>query len=86
MASTYIRFVQDGDIRGLLNKMKWDCSYDLRQVRVWYVNRGSSGNRVCIQGNHITEIRPHFFYTDQGPIPYHRIRRIDYEGRKVFPG
>ncbi|MDD3492684.1 MAG: RNA repair domain-containing protein [Candidatus Thermoplasmatota archaeon] len=73
------------DIRECLNRMRWHESYDFDQVRVWYLNRGSPGERTCISGADIIDLESHFVLTEQGAIPYHRILSIRYAGRTIFP-
>ncbi|HDS59848.1 MAG TPA: DUF504 domain-containing protein [Thermoplasmatales archaeon] len=73
------------DIRKWLNRIRWHEAYDFDRVRVWYVNRGSPGARACVWGSDIIDLESHFVLTKQGAIPYHRILRIQYAGRTIFP-
>jgi len=71
-------------IRNLLNKIKWHPGYDFGKVKIWYINRGKENNIDCLIGNQIKSIGELFIETDKAIIPYHRILKIDYNGKTIF--
>jgi len=74
----------ESDIRGLLNKMKWHTEYRFDKVQIWFANRGCLGDMDSVCGADIIDLKPHFFQTVDGLIPYHRILRIDYANKTIF--
>lgn len=72
----------------LLLRLYHDPQYDFCKASVEYVDRGAPGDRSTVQGGQIqrleqggmeiqSELKEKF-------IPYHRIRRIAYEGRTLW--
>ena len=70
--------------REVLNRLRWTEGESLREAIVWYVHRGAPGNVKKIAGTCIISLGRGFFDTDEATIPYHRILRIDYNGRILF--
>ncbi|MCJ7463730.1 MAG: DUF504 domain-containing protein [Thermoplasmata archaeon] len=70
--------------RDVLNRLRWTKGESLREAIVWYVHRGVPGNVKKIAGASIISLGRGFFDTDEATIPYHRILRIDYNGRILF--
>ena len=70
--------------REVLNRLRWTEGESLREAVVWYVHRGAPGNARKIAGASIISLGRGFFDTDEATIPYHRILRIDYNGRILF--
>ena len=70
--------------REVLNRLRWTEGESLREAVVWYVHRGAPGNVWKIAGASIISLGRGFFDTDEATIPYHRILRIDYNGRILF--
>lgn len=72
--------------RHVLNEIKW--RFDLRRCRVYYIHRGAPGDVKIIDGSAVKSIDRAFLILEGEPyevyIPYHRIIRIDYEGRPVY--
>ena len=69
----------------LLNMLRWHKGYDFSKVKIWYINRGSYGNKASIHGNEIESIGEKFLETKSGKfIPLHRIIGIEYEGKKLW--
>ena len=72
--------------RLILNEAKW--RFDLSKCRVYYIHRGAPGNVRAVDGSAIKSIERGFLVLEGQPhevyIPYHRIIRIDYNGRVVF--
>ncbi len=69
--------------REVLNEIKWR-GLEMKKCTVEYVHRGAPGNRMTIKGNMITSLGGYFMQLGDTSIPYHRIRRIDYDGRAVY--
>ncbi len=71
----------------LLQQYWHDARYDIRQVRVWYTDRGSPGNRSMASGPEIS-LEPYYLNirtpAGEKPVPYHRILLITYNGDVVF--
>lgn len=74
----------DSDIRAILNKIKWDESCHMSQLRVSYIDRGRPGNRNVASGEDIVDIKQHFFETADALIPFHRIMVIRYGDAVLF--
>ena len=64
-----------------------DARYDIRQVRVWYTDRGAPEDRSIAEGSDIN-LEPYYLniLTPAGEkqIPYHRILIISYHDAVVF--
>jgi len=72
----------------ILLRLRHDPQYNLSRASVEYVNRGAPGDRSVVQGKRILKL-------DQGGmeiesdlgmafIPYHRIRKISYDGKTLW--
>jgi len=70
--------------REVLNQLRWTEGESLTEAVVWYVHRGAPGNVKKIAGTSIISLGRGFFDTNEATIPYHRILRIDYNGRIIF--
>ncbi len=72
--------------RLLLNEIKW--RFDLARCRVYYIHRGAPGNIKAVEGSAIRTVDRAFLIFEGEPhevyIPYHRIVRIEFDGRVVF--
>ena len=72
----------------MLNWIKWTGNPNLKGVRVWYLHRGAPGDIKIIEGGDILRLERSFFvllsHGRETSIPYHRIRRIEINGEKVF--
>ena len=72
----------------LLLKFRHDSRYDFLKMQVEYVDRGSPGDRSAVSGMDIRVLDAYYFEitTGQGVkyIPYHRIRKIIYNGEIVW--
>ncbi len=72
--------------RLVLNEIKW--RFDLSRCRVYYIHRGAPGDMKVVEGSAIKSIDRAFLILEgevhEVYIPYHRIFRIDYEGRPVY--
>ena len=72
----------------LLLKFWHDPRYDFSKVQVEYVDRGAPGDRSAVSGGDIRILEAYYIEiaTDQGVkyIPYHRIRKIMYEGATLW--
>lgn len=69
-------------MRELLNKIKWDKKYDFNKVTVWYISRGEINDTGILRGEDIINIGKNFLETKNGMIPYHRIIKVEYEGKE----
>lgn len=71
----------------LLQKYWHDDRYDIRQVRVWYTDRGAPDDRSVASGPDIS-LEPYYLIIrtpgGEKPVPYHRILIITYYGAVVF--
>jgi len=70
--------------RQVLNELKWKPGMSLDKARITYVHRGAPQDERTIQGSDIIELERSFFVTQESKVPFHRIKRIVYEGRVVF--
>lgn len=68
-----------------LNRIKWSVSPALDGVSVWYVHRGAKSDVKCVEGSEIEKLDRGFFVLKGGGcIPYHRVFKIEHEGRVVY--
>ena len=74
--------------RDTLNRLRWHPEFKLRDAKVAIVHRGLPGNIRVIEGGDIKELGPAFMrvVTPEGEvqIPYHRILRIEAQGRILW--
>ena len=70
--------------REVLNELKWSKDKGLEDAVVTYLHRGAPGDRVAIKGSEIVELERSFFVTADSKIPYHRIRRIEHQGKVLY--
>ena len=70
--------------REVLNKLKWTEGFSMDDAVIWYVHRGAPGDVMKITGDRISKLDRGFFDTDEASIPYHRILRIDHDGKTLF--
>ncbi|HEC76214.1 MAG TPA: DUF504 domain-containing protein [Thermoplasmatales archaeon] len=71
-------------ISDLLNKMKWHHEYEFEKVTIFFVSRGMPNNQDFVTGKEIKNIGEKFLETEKGYIPYHRIIKIEYEGKVIY--
>ncbi|AGB02002.1 RNA repair domain-containing protein [Methanoregula formicica] len=71
----------------ILQQYWHDARYDIRQVRVWYIDRGAPEDRsvadgpaICLESYYLNIRTP----AGEKQIPYHRILIITYCGAVVF--
>ncbi|HUV82472.1 MAG TPA: RNA repair domain-containing protein [archaeon] len=70
--------------RDMLNEIKWK-GFDLGRCEIYYIHRGAPNNTKIISGSSIKTIGRSFFETSEGTsIPYHRIFRIDFDGKCIY--
>ncbi|OPX64582.1 MULTISPECIES: RNA repair domain-containing protein [unclassified Methanoregula] len=71
----------------LLQQYWHDRRFDIREVRVWYTDRGAPDDRSVAEGPDI-RLEPYYLgvRTRDGekPVPYHRILVITYRGVVTF--
>lgn len=68
----------------VLNELKWRPEKVLEKAVVHYVHRGAPNDERVISGMEIVELESSFFSTAEAMIPYHRIFRIEYEGKVIL--
>jgi uncharacterized protein (UPF0248 family) len=72
----------------LLLRFRHDPQFDFNLVSVEYLNRGAPGDRSGISGEEILKLEPGWMEVASPAgtvcIPYHRIRRILYEGNTMW--
>ena len=72
----------------LLLKYRHDPACVFSRVSVWYLDRGAPGDRSCAEGDDILVLEAYYFEiaSSRGTkyIPYHRIRKIAYDGVMVW--
>ncbi|MHC1601978.1 MAG: DUF504 domain-containing protein [Methermicoccaceae archaeon] len=68
-----------------LNRIKWSVSPSLEGVRVWYVHRGTPSSVKCVEGGEIERLdRGLFVLRSSAHIPYHRVFKIEHNGKVVY--
>ena len=70
--------------RLLLNQIKWVRKFDLEKIIIYYLHRGAPKNTKIITGKEIKLIGKSFVETHTSVIPYHRILKIEYDGKILF--
>jgi hypothetical protein len=73
----------------LLKQFWHDKRYDIRKVRVFYVDRGAPEDLSSVGGGDLKEVDSKFYLgvitaTGVKEIPYHRMTRIEYDGKCVW--
>jgi len=70
--------------RIILNELKWKKEYNIKNAEIWYLHRGAPNDTKIISGKEIVEIGRSFMKTHSASIPFHRILKITYKGKKLF--
>ena len=72
----------------LLLQLAHDPRYDIRRSAITYADRGAPGDHTAVKGDRILRLDPLYIIlsSPQGEtcIPYHRVRRITYDGTIVW--
>ncbi len=73
----------------LLKQFWHDKKYDIRKVRVHFAERGVPGDLSSVTGGDLKEMDSKVFFgvitaVKVKEIPYHRITRIDYDGKCIW--
>uniref|UniRef100_UPI0034E2C20D DUF504 domain-containing protein n=1 Tax=Methanothrix sp. TaxID=90426 RepID=UPI0034E2C20D len=72
----------------ILLRLKFDPAYTFEKAVICYTDRGAPGDTSCVVGEEITELAGYYFESRREGavkrIPYHRIKRITYEGRVLW--
>lgn len=72
----------------LLLKYRHDPRFDFGRITIWYVDRGAPGDRSSAEGPAIAAITDQYLEiatpNGQKYIPFHRLRKIDYDGVPVW--
>lgn len=71
--------------REILLEMWWREDRDFKKVDIHYVHRGVPGDMKVINGKDVRKLNKYYFeaFTTLC-IPYHRIRKIVYDGEVIF--
>jgi uncharacterized protein (UPF0248 family) len=69
--------------RQVLNRIRWGEG-GLNGVVVTYIHRGGPHDLAFVDGEDIVELGRSFFAVGEGQIPYHRIVKIEKDGKVVF--
>ncbi len=70
--------------RLILNQIKWVKKFNLEKIIIYYLHRGAPKNTKIILGKEIKLIGKSFIETNTSAIPYHRILKIEYDGKVLF--
>jgi uncharacterized protein (UPF0248 family) len=72
----------------LILRLLHDPQFEFEKVRIEYVNRGAKGDRSEIQGREIIDVGKFGLEVTSHVatifIPYHRLRRITYDGKVLW--
>ncbi|MCC7555317.1 MAG: DUF504 domain-containing protein [Methanoculleus marisnigri] len=72
----------------LLLRFYHDPGYDFSRIEVEYADRGAPGDRSTVHGDRVVALDAQYLEVDAGThvacIPYHRVRRILYDGEVVW--
>ncbi|MCD6512790.1 MAG: DUF504 domain-containing protein [Thermoplasmata archaeon] len=71
-------------MKEILNKLIWHPNYDISKAKIWYISRGMPDDLDFIMGDEIEKLEPYYVKSRKAIIPYHRIVKIEYEGRVIF--
>jgi uncharacterized protein (UPF0248 family) len=73
---------------GILLKYWHDVRYVFSKIQVWYVDRGAPGDISFVEGRDIQMLDAYYFVilpeSGAKSIPYHRIRKIMYNGEALW--
>lgn len=79
--------------REILNKLIWTDNPDLLNVVIHYRHRGAPDDLKAIEGHQIVSIERSYFiigseihkdYDKRTSIPYHRIEKIQQNGKVIY--
>ncbi|WP_235808118.1 DUF504 domain-containing protein [Methanoculleus horonobensis] len=72
----------------LLLRFYHDPGYDFSRIEVEYADRGAPGDRSTVRGDRVVALDAQYLEVDAGThvacIPYHRVRRILYDGDVIW--
>jgi uncharacterized protein len=72
----------------ILLKCWHDARYEFLKIQVWYVDRGAPGDISFVEGREIQMLDAYYFIilSESGAksVPYHRIRKIVYNGETLW--
>jgi uncharacterized protein len=72
----------------LLLRLRHDPQFDFGKAEVEFVDRGAPGDRSAVQGDKIIHLEPGWMEIEWENktklIPFHRIRRITYDGATMW--
>ena len=69
----------------VLDMILWHGEMDFKKCKITYVHRGAPGNLRNIDCNRVSGLERGFLILeDKTHIPYHRIIKIEYNGRVIW--
>ncbi|RLI88631.1 MAG: DUF504 domain-containing protein [Archaeoglobales archaeon] len=74
--------LKEKDVRSILNRLKWDPTFDFSLVEVLYIDRPRGISRFF--GGDIEDIGHKFIYLGSIAIPMHRVVEIRYDGKAIW--
>ncbi len=79
------KFSKEKSIRDILNRLKWDNSFDFSKVEVVYIDRAKNSGLSSVSGEEIEDVGHKFlFLIGDVMIPMHRIVEIKYSGKTIW--
>jgi hypothetical protein len=74
--------------RALLLRLRHDPQFEFDRASVEYIDRGAPGDRSTVQGDCILSLEQGGMEIESEKktkfIPFHRIRRISYDGKNLW--
>lgn len=70
--------------RDVLNELKWREEKRLEKAKIYYVHRGAPEDFRTMEGSEVQDLGRSFITCVESHIPYHRVFKIEYEGRVIF--
>ncbi|NPA76078.1 MAG: DUF504 domain-containing protein [Euryarchaeota archaeon] len=71
-------------VRKTLNEYKWRPDTDFSKIVVYYIDRLNPRGYAVLRGDDIVDMGDKFIFTRDGMIPYHRVIKIEYDGKIIW--
>ncbi len=71
-------------VRKTLNEYKWRPDTDFSKIVVYYIDRLRPEGYATLTGDEIEDLGTMFIFTRDGMIPYHRVMKIEYDGKVIW--
>ncbi len=71
-------------VRKTLNEYKWRPDTDFSKIVVYYIDRLAPEGYAVLHGSDIVDMGDMFIFTREGMIPYHRVIKIEYDGKVIW--